>query len=229
MKQTFSIGDLFRSAWQTYKENWTLFIVVGVVFALVGMLGNLGVSVNHMTGMVHQSPVIGLLAWLLQVYIGLGFIRFLLNMVDGRVYKLEDLFKGAQSFEHYAYFVVVVMLYSAFVGLGTLLLVIPGLVALIGFTFAQYLVAEQKADIFESFKESWRMTKGNRWKIFWLMIVVVFFNLFGLLALVVGLAITIPMSYLVYAYLYRTLGTDGCDDQGMEVLEVLDGDQSEDQ
>ena len=121
------------------------------------------------------------------------------------------------------------------VAFGTLLLIIPGIIALVGFIFAQYLIAEEKTGIFESFKESWKMTRGNRWKIFWLMIVLVFFNIFGALALVIGLFITIPMSYLMYAHLYRTLNTDQSlaeddlsEESDMEVIEVVEGNQTQD-
>ena len=229
MKKTFKIRDLFRSAWKDYKANWTLFILIGIVFLLVGLLGNLGTTLDPYTQSLHQSPIIGILSWLLQMFVGLGFIRFTLNLVDGKEHKIEDLFKGAESFSHFAYFIVVAMLYGALIGLGTLLLVIPGIIALIGFIFAQYLIAEQKTGIFEAFKESWKMTAGNRFKIFWLMIVLIFFNLLGVIALVVGLIITVPMSYIMYARLYRTLGGAMVDaeENDMEVVDIMEGDQTE--
>ncbi|MCA9351272.1 hypothetical protein KC929_00660 [Patescibacteria group bacterium] len=200
MKKSFSIGDLFRAAWNDYKQNWGILILIGIIFALVGMLGKMGHG-------FHGASIIGLLGWLLQMYLSLGFIRLLLNIVDGKPRKIEDIFHGAKSISHFVYFLVVALLYGAMVGLGMVLLVIPGLVALVGFMFAQYLIAEEGEGIFESFKKSWELTAGNRWKIFWLFIVVLFFNLFGLIALVIGLAITIPVTYLVWARLYRTLGT----------------------
>ena len=232
MKKRFEIGTLFRDAWRDYKANWTMFIVIGIIFILVSILGNLGTSFDSVTGVIEQSTIVAILGWLLQVFIALGFIRFLLNIVDGKEYKIEDLFRGARSIEHFAFFIVVVMLYTAFIGLGTVLLVIPGIIALVGFIFAQYLIAEEKAGIFESFKESWKMTAGNRWKIFWLMIVLLFFNVFGLLVLVIGLFITVPMTYLMYAHLYRKLSLEGTvdsEESDMEVIEVVEGDQSEDE
>ena len=177
-----------------------MLILIGIIFALVGMLGNMGNG-------FHGASIIGLVGWLLQMYLSLGFIRLLLNIVDGKPRKIEDIFHGANSTSHFIYFLVVGLLYGAIVALGMVLLVIPGLVALVGFIFAQYLIAEEGEGIFESFKKSWHMTAGNRWKIFWLFIVVAFFNLFGLIALVIGLAITIPMTYLIWARLYRTLGS----------------------
>ncbi|MFT6829805.1 MAG: hypothetical protein ACJAV6_000646 [Candidatus Paceibacteria bacterium] len=179
---------------------------------------------------MEQSTTVSLIAWLLGMFISLGFIRFILNIVDEKERKVEDLFRGANSVEHFLFFIVVVMLYTALIGLGTVLLVIPGIVALVGFVFAQYLIAEEKSGIFESLKESWNMTSKNRWKIFWLMIVVLFFNIFGALALVIGLFITVPMTYLIYARLYRELSMDDLvtmEEEDMEVIEVMEGDHTE--
>jgi hypothetical protein len=230
MKKRFEIGSLFRNAWKDYKANWSLFIIIGIIFILVNLLGNLGASFNTVTGVIEQSTTVSLIAWLLGMFISLGFIRFILNIVDEKERKVEDLFRGANSVEHFLFFIVVVMLYTALIGLGTMLLVIPGIVALVGFMFAQYLIAEEKSGIFESLKESWNMTSKNRWKIFWLMIVVLFFNIFGALALVIGLFITVPMTYLIYARLYRELSMDDLvmmEEEDMEVIEVMEGDHTE--
>jgi hypothetical protein len=230
MKKRFEIGSLFRNAWKDYKANWSLFIIIGIIFILVNLLGNLGASFNTVTGAIEQSTTVSLIAWLLGMFISLGFIRFILNIVDEKERKVEDLFRGANSVEHFLFFIVVVMLYTALIGLGTVLLVIPGIVALVGFMFAQYLIAEEKSGIFESLKESWNMTSKNRWKIFWLMIVVLFFNIFGALALVIGLFITVPMTYLIYARLYRELSMDDLvtmEEEDMEVIEVMEGDHTE--
>ncbi|MCA9352854.1 hypothetical protein KC901_01585 [Patescibacteria group bacterium] len=230
MKRTFSINTLFKDAWKDYKANWTLFILIGIIFVLIGLVSKLGSSFNPYTHTFEQPLVTTVIGFLLQMFVGLGFIRFLLNMVDGKEYKVEDLFRGAESVAHFIYFVVVALLYGAFIAFGMVLLVVPGLVALVGFIFAQYLMAERKADIFESFQKSWMMTSGNRWKILWLMIVLALFNLLGVIALFVGLIITVPMSYIIYARLYRTLdgelATTPDEKNDIEVVEVLEGNQT---
>lgn len=235
MKKTFSIGSLFRESWSDYKSNWKLFILVGIIFLLVGFLGNMGVEISP-EGYVSQSPVIGIVTWLLQIFITLGYIKFVLNIIDKKEAKIEQLFNGANTINHFVSFVVVSLLASALIGLGTIFLIIPGIILSVGLLFAQYIAAEEKAGIFESLKESWHGTKGNRWKIFWFMVVVAFFNIFGFLALVIGLIITIPMTSIMYARLYRTLfssedikGDDSTNEESVEieVEEILDGDQTE--
>lgn len=238
MKKTFSIGSLFRESWSDYKSHWKLFILVGIIFILVGSLGNMGVGISP-EGYISQSPLIGIISWLLQIFITLGYIKFVLNIVDKKEAKIEQLFNGANTINHFVSFVVVSLLVSALIGLGAILLIIPGIILSVGLVFAQYIAAEEKTGIFESLKESWKGTKGNRWKIFWFMIVVAFFNIFGVLALVIGLVVTIPMTSIMYARLYRQLFPCECEGDDcacesvvvkeveIEVEEVLEGDQTE--
>lgn len=68
------------------------------------------------------------------------------------------------------------MLVLAFVGsfvlmLGFLALVIPGIILLVTFGFAPFILVEEKIGAFKAFKRSAEMTKGNRLMIFvWLLI-----------------------------------------------------------
>lgn len=206
MKKTFSIKKLFNDSVEDYKKYWGMFILIGIIFAMVALLANIGTTPSYPYGMMNSgSFLVIVISWLLQSFLTLGFIRMLLSIVDKKETKLEELFHGANSFNHFLYFVVTMILYSALVSLGTILFIIPGIILSVGFIFVQYLAAEEREGIFESFKRSWKMTKGNRWKIFWLMIVSALFNVLGLLALVVGLLVTVPITYLVYTHLYRTL------------------------
>jgi hypothetical protein len=224
MKKTFNIQNLFKEAWSDYKSHWLLFILIGIIFIIVGVLSNMGIN---------QSAIISIAGWALQMFIILGYIKFLLHIVDKKEAKIEQLFQGAQSLKHYISFLVVSLLISSFSGIlivpimasaflamispllawvvGTLFTIIL-VTVIVGLAFARYLAAEQKAGIFESLKESWKGTRSNQWKILWFMIVMIFFNILGALAFVIGLVITIPMTSLMYVRMYRELFDCECTD-----------------
>ena len=212
MKKTFSIKTLFKDSWKDYKSNWKLFIIIGIIFLVVGFVGHIETLLNPITEF-HFLPHIGvirviqIIGSLFQIFLSLGFIRLLLNIIDKKEYKIKQLFSSVRSLRHFVYFAMAVFIYAVLTSIGMLLFIIPGLILLVVFIFVQYLIAEEKAEFFESFKKSYNMTQGNRWKIFLLMIVIIFFNIFGTMAFFIGLAITIPMSYIIYARLYRTLGS----------------------
>jgi uncharacterized membrane protein len=71
--------------------------------------------------------------------------------------------------------------------------------------FVAYYVVDQKLGPIESVKASWRVTQGVVLKIVGLMIVLVFINMVGMLALFIGLLVTIPITVVSWAYAYRSL------------------------
>lgn len=221
MKKTFSIKALFNQSFEDYKKNWGLFVLATLVIFLASMIGSFSELSHQASGgfFTFGGGIINILATLLGIFLQLGLMKMLFNLVDGKEYKLEDLFNGPNSWRHYLYFAVASILYSALVGFGMLFLVIPGLIMMVGFLFVQYLVAEEKAGIFESFKISWKMTAGNRWKIFWFLILIILFNILGALALLIGLFITIPITYIVSVRLYRALLLDTPEKQEFVVIE----------
>jgi uncharacterized membrane protein len=60
-------------------------------------------------------------------------------------------------------------------------------------------------------KESWRITNGNKWQLFLFGLVLIGLNLVGLLALVVGLLVTAPITWLAATHAYRTLASQAGD------------------
>ena len=54
--------------------------------------------------------------------------------------------------------------------------------------------------------ESHRLTRGHKWQLFGFVLLLLLINLLGLLALVVGLLVSIPVSTLAFVHAYRVLG-----------------------
>jgi len=74
-----------------------------------------------------------------------------------------------------------------------------------GLMFVPYLVIDRGLGPIESMKESWRVTKGNKWQLFLLFLALIGINLLGVAALVVGLLVSVPITMLAAAHAYRTL------------------------
>jgi uncharacterized membrane protein len=86
-----------------------------------------------------------------------------------------------------------------------LLLIIPGIFFGIRLKYATYLVIDKNLGPLEAIKGSWKITRGNVWNLFFLSILLGLINLLGLLCLVIGLFITVPLSMLATAFVYRKL------------------------
>jgi uncharacterized membrane protein len=73
------------------------------------------------------------------------------------------------------------------------------------FMFVTFIVVDREVGPIEAMTESKRITHGYKWSLLGFSLVLVFINLLGILALVVGLLVSIPVSSLSFAYAYRLL------------------------
>jgi hypothetical protein len=73
------------------------------------------------------------------------------------------------------------------------------------FMFASYYVVDKKLGPIESVKASWHLSRGRVWKLIALTFVLGFISVAGVLALFIGLLITIPISIVAQAFVYRAL------------------------
>jgi len=88
---------------------------------------------------------------------------------------------------------------------GFILLIVPGIIFALMFMFTTFIVIDRELGPIEAMKESHRITHGHKWKLLGFTLVLVLINLLGLLALIVGLLVSIPVSSLAFAHAYRLL------------------------
>jgi hypothetical protein len=85
---------------------------------------------------------------------------------------------------------------------GLVLLILPGIIFAM-FMFANFIVVDRELGPIEAMKESSRITRGKRWTLLWLSLAILVINLLGLIALVVGLLVSVPVTWLALAHAYR--------------------------
>ncbi len=206
---SFSIKEAMTFAWRTFTSRPWLFVQAGLLLFLANIAVNLVQSLLEMggeqggdvaaTSIALISAVIGVMASFLM---SLGETNFFLRAHDNtETTSLKDLWHP----ESFWKFVGVSLLSGLAIFAGFILLIVPGIIAAILFMFVGYIVIEEKLQPIEAMKKSIAMTKGNRWKLFQLGLVIFGINILGFIALLVGLFVSIPVSFLAMAYVYRTL------------------------
>jgi uncharacterized membrane protein len=141
------------------------------------------------------------------IYIGIvlnqmGVTKFYLKAHDSiSAVVVNDLW-APHPFRKY---IITVALCGILALLGLILLIVPGIILGLGLSMSVYLVLDRGMEPVPAMKESWRMTKGNRFKIFLMCLVVIGVNLLGILALVIGLIVSIPVTTLAMVHVYRAL------------------------
>lgn len=97
------------------------------------------------------------------------------------------------------------LLQEIIVIVGFILLIIPGVIFATRLQYTSYLIVDKDLGPLEAIKKSWAITKGNTWNLFFFGILLVLINLLGLICLIVGLFITVPLSLLATTFVYRKL------------------------
>ncbi len=184
----FSFKESIKYGWERMKENFQL-----TFFATL-----LLVAVGAMTG----GRVLGFLAMIFLLILRIGYLKIFLRMYDNEKPKFSDLFSEYPLFWKY---LGVSILYPLVVSGGLILLIIPGIIWAVRFSFSPIILVDTKMGPITSMKESYAITSGKFWNLFGFFLVIGLFNILGLLVLGVGLLITIPVSMFAVIQVYRKL------------------------
>lgn len=195
----FSKKEAINFGFEVAKKNIFFFIPLFVVVILTYAV--LGFFQMALQDAILLSIVASLVRFIVGMMISMGLIKIALEFVGKKKPKLSDVFykKSLLNF----FLVSVVNFLIVFVGF--LLLIIPGIIFSIKLQFASYLVVDKGKGVVEALSGSWEMTKGVKWNLFLFWILLALINILGALCLLVGLLITVPLSMVATAYVYRKL------------------------
>jgi uncharacterized membrane protein len=195
----FSIGEAIGFGWEVTKANFLL--LVGLI-VLSGLIGGLPQLINRDSSSAGLACIVGLLSTIVNTLIGLGLTNIALKLADRQPVELSDLWSRAHLFLNY---LVAEILYGLMVAVGLVLLIVPGIIVAIIFSFFAYVIVDHEAGPIESLSQSAAITKGARMDLFVFGLVLIGLNLLGAIALGVGLFVTTPISMVAVAYVYRQL------------------------
>ena len=161
-------GSAASFGWQRMKQFFLdLFlvtIIVGFIIIPAAMIGSLD---GHETPGGVLLRIFGFAYWfLLFAPIDYGAAFMFLRAARGEAFDVKDMFGTFER--NYLNVVLANLLQKVIIGIGLVFLVIPGLIFACRLAFVKYLVQERGLDAVAAVKESWRMTQGHAWEIFWL-------------------------------------------------------------
>ncbi|NBV77538.1 DUF975 family protein [bacterium] len=207
MNTTLSPRAMVRFGWETFKSRgW--FFTGAYVFAILAY-GGASRLIETIFGSNAPEPQIGvlygigvLLSFVVNVLSNMGMTWFSLKAHDGpSTVTLHDLWHPRPFWT----FVGVSILSALCVLGGLFLLIIPGFIVALMLMFGSYIILEKNVGPVAALQESRRITKGHLKSLFVLVLLLTGVNILGFLALVVGLAVSIPVSMFATVHAYRTL------------------------
>jgi uncharacterized membrane protein len=201
MKQaTFSIREAIEFGWAIVKEQFWLLIGIIVVSGLFSALPDIVERGLDMHGVSLAFVEAGSLV--MGFILDAGMVWVMLRLHDGKSVKLTDVF--SQYPVAFRFFVAEV-LYVLMILCGLILFVVPGIYLAVRYQFYKYFLVDKSMDIVASFKRSATITEGHRWQLFVFGFALLGLNILGILCLLVGILVTIPISMLALVFVYRKL------------------------
>lgn len=197
MKQV-EIGKAIGYGWESIKKDFWYFVAIAAIYLVIsGIFSSRSTEPN-------QFNIYGLLSMLIASYLIGGMMKIGLSYFDGKKIAITEMFT------QYQYFFRVLgasILISIIVGLGLILLIIPGIIWGLKYQFAINLIVDKNIGIMEAMRQSAELTKGVKWQLFLFCLGVFGVMILGALVFGVGVLVAFPIVWLADIYIYRKLQT----------------------
>jgi len=194
----FSIKESIKYGWEKTKENMELiFLITLFILIIESLTGSFNGQEKNL-----YIQIIGLVSTILMVILKIGYNKILLKIYDGEKTKFGEIFDEYKTFWRY---LGVSLLYPLTILAGLFLLIVPGVIWAVRFSFSPIIVVDTKLGPITAMKESYAISKGSYWQLFLFWLVIAIINFVGLIFFGIGLLLTIPISTIAYIKIYREL------------------------
>lgn len=223
-----SVGGCLSRAWENYKSFFGLAIGAVLVAYLVLMVAGFIPLLGMFTGIILGPHINAGVAWIFLKRIRGQEVEFG-NVFDGfkRCYVkllMVGLIQMVAAIAVAMVFVVPIMLLGIPLGAGgmepdatpdisagmsagvvVLMLMMAAVFVFLSvrFLLTQLIAIDRPEGALDSYRLSWRITRGRFWTIFALMLVLVVLSMAGVLALLIGLVFVLPLYGSIIAQLYH--------------------------
>jgi hypothetical protein len=193
MDQTLiKISDLIKKSWDLYIKNFQKFIVpIGVMLIpiiLIQLTGLLGDPAKNITLLI-VIFVLAAAAIFVDLWAGIALIQIINNTYTNKPFELKAIFNTA--FKKVPAYFAVGILSGIIIVLGFILLIIPGIIFSIWYSYAGYInILEEKKGM-DALKASKDLVKGRWWATLWRLLVP------ALLVYIIAMLISAALGFLI--------------------------------
>ena len=200
---SFNVGDAISYGWRAFWKHVGPLVGLAVIIVVVHLvLGAIASSTSNVVGRL----AIELISFIVGIVLAMGLIRASLAVLEGRQPEIGMLFQT----EGFGPYLVGSILVGIGVFIGLFLCIVPGVILGLMWEFFGYVIIENPTiSPTDAMRRSAEITKGYRWQLLGLTILLFLINLVGILALGVGLFFTYGISAVALAYAYKVLSGQG--------------------
>lgn len=194
----FSIKESLIFGWESFVAHYRVFVPVVFLSVAISFITNY-IGKDGLSAIAIATMVLGGIA---QIIIGMGLTKIALKITISEPIAFDDIFSTSHLFFSY---LGASILYGFMVFAGFLLLIVPGLLWMAAYWLFQYVLIDKEIGAFASLLEAKRISKGVRGPLLKFIMVVILLNIAGAMAFMIGLFVTMPITVIASAYVYRIL------------------------
>jgi uncharacterized membrane protein len=213
-KTTISTTESFDTAWDKFKQKSVFFIGLAILTAVIGSIQQSNQLfqydfVNH--SYYSDFSIFTVIGMILSSYLGLGIWKIMIKHNRGEEVSLSDLL--SISFKSFIHYIIASLVATIATLVGLILLIVPGIHIALRLMFIPAFIVDKNQTFDEAMKSSWAITKGFTFKLFLWCLLATLVILMGIIALIVGLFVALPVISLSLAYIYLKL----CEDESIQI------------
>ena len=197
-EQGFVISESIKKAWQVFKKDWIIILAVQLLPIAVAIVYTIVLETIDQESALAIVWNIAYIA--LQFIVSMGVIKAYLNITRGKKVTIETFTSQAPKILNF--FAAQILMMLIVLG-GFILLIIPGFYFSLKYMFTPYLVIDKNMGPIEALKASGKITHGIKWDLIGFMAATVVLMYAGILALGIGLIVTVPVATLAYVVLFN--------------------------
>lgn len=193
------IRQSLEFGWKVFRDNVFFFLVMMLILGVPAAM--MGVMVRDMPWL--SVPVLFLrgTAWLWRVISAMAVIIVSLSYCDRNSFDIRQIEGMKPLFIPY---LLGSVLFSVMIGVGMILLVVPGVYLAVRYQFMPYLIIDKGMQPMDALKAAGELTKGSWLDLFLFLFSIVGINFLGALLFGLGLLITVPVTFVAHARVYRS-------------------------
>lgn len=184
--------------------NSKLFDLWKPMIYIIGIEIIFGIIINAMGVEPNSSfeAILNLIVSFLMAPLSIGVYIYMLKFVRNKRYSIQDIFS---QFKNFISIILITFLVGFFVTLWSVLLLIPGIIAALGYSMVSYLIADGSLDVWGTLKESQEMMKGYKWDYFIFNLSFLGWIILGMLTFGIAFIYVIPYINIANTLYYEEL------------------------
>jgi uncharacterized membrane protein len=193
---SFSTTEALKLGWDKTFANLKPLLILGAAGAFLSLVNG---ELSRAGGL---GGLLALGVQLVHAGVAMLLVRACIDVHDGAPVKLD---RWTDQWPRYFPWLLINVALAVIIGFGTLLLVVPGVLWALQFGFAAMLTLDKNLDPLGALRESSRVTRGRRGPLFVFVLACIGANVLGLIALGIGLLVTIPTTLIAAVHFLRAL------------------------